>query len=71
MLYGAGDLRAGKTVDPDEADEYTVRTIGREVKQALISGIAGFADCSHGSIGKTNCMAWMVGRCLFAKSMWH
>jgi DNA polymerase I-like protein with 3'-5' exonuclease and polymerase domains len=44
ILYGAGDLRAGRIVDPDEMDEYAVRTIGREVKQALISGIAGFAD---------------------------
>jgi DNA polymerase I-like protein with 3'-5' exonuclease and polymerase domains len=66
VLYGAGDLRAGRIVDPDEADEYTVRTIGREVKQALISGIAGFADL-FAWIDRQNQLYGLDGRPLFVR----
>jgi DNA polymerase-1 len=66
VLYGAGDLRAGRIVDPDESDEYAVRAIGREVKQALISGIAGFADL-FAWIDRQNQMYGLDGRPLFVR----
>jgi DNA polymerase I len=66
VLYGAGDLRAGRIVDPDETDEYAVRAIGREVKQALISGIAGFADL-FAWIDRQDKLYGLDGRPLFVR----
>jgi DNA polymerase I-like protein with 3'-5' exonuclease and polymerase domains len=66
VLYGAGDLRAGRIVDPDEADECTVRALGREVKQALISGITGFADL-FAWIDRQDQLYGLDGRPLFVR----
>ena len=42
VLYGGGDYKVGTVAEPDEEDEYVVTGIGHQVKQDLISNIAGF-----------------------------
>ena len=42
VFYGGGDYKVGTVAEPDEEDEYVVTGIGHQVKQDLISNIAGF-----------------------------
>jgi DNA polymerase I len=68
VVYGAGDLKAGSIVEPDEPDEYIVRSIGRVAKQNLIDGISGFKQLFRYLDGfNHNEIPGLDGRPLFAR----
>ena len=71
VLYGAGHLKAGTIVDPNEKDEEKLRHIGRTAINSFMKGVPGLKTLKNeieNNIGKYNHLIGLDRRILYCRS---
>ena len=71
VLYGAGHLKAGTIVDPNEKDEEALRHIGRTAINSFMTGVPALKTLKNeieSNIGKYNHLIGLDQRILYCRS---
>ena len=71
VLYGAGHLKAGTIVDPNEKDEEVLRHIGKTAINSFMKGVPGLKTLKNeieNNIGKYNHLIGLDRRILYCRS---
>ena len=71
MLYGCGALKAGTIIDPEEKDEYKLKTLGRNAINGFMDGVPALRKLKEhldSTLAQRNYLIGLDGRYLYCRS---